>query len=83
MYLLNNYMILGWLALLVTVMITCYGLSLAAIVMLYYFYIGEYSGQCKLHEFFISFNMLICIAFSILSVLPQIQGNLTQSNKMS
>lgn len=69
----------GWLALLVTVMITCYGLSLAAIVMLYYFYIGEYSGQCKLHEFFISFNMLICIAFSILSVLPQIQEKMPTS----
>ena len=56
-------------------MFTCYGLSLAAIVVLYYFYTGEHTGDCKLHEFFISFNMLLCVGLSIISILPQVQGN--------
>ena len=31
------------------------------------------TGQCKLHEFFISFNMLFCIALSVVSILPQVK----------
>ena len=68
----------GWLALLVTVMLTCYGLSLAAIVLLYYYYTGQHTGDCKLHEFFISFNMLLCVGLSIVSILPQVQGKYMQ-----
>ena len=68
----------GWLALLVTVMLTCYGLSLAAIVLLYYYYTGQHTGDCKLHEFFISFNMLLCVGLSIVSILPQVQGKYVQ-----
>ena len=37
-----------WMAALLTVTFTCYGVSLAAVVLFYYYYIGEYSGQCKL-----------------------------------
>lgn len=69
----------GWLGALVTVMATCYGLSLAAIILLYYYYIGEHTGQCKLHEFFISFNMLISAVFSIISILPQVQDKMPKS----
>jgi len=69
----------GWLAALVTVMLTCYGLSLAAVVLLYYYYIGEHTGDCKLHEFFISFNMLICAGFSVISILPQVQDKMPNS----
>ena len=64
---------------LVTTMLTCFGLSLAAIIIFYYFFTGDYSGQCKLHEFFISFNMLLCIAFSIVSILPQVQEHMPNS----
>ena len=70
-----QYFDIGWMCALMTVMLTCYCASLAAVILLYYFYIGEHTGQCKLHEFFISFNMLICIALSIVSILPQVQGN--------
>jgi len=69
----------GWLAALVTVMFTCYGLSLAAIVVLYYFYTGEHTGDCKLHEFFISFNMLLCVGLSVISILPQVQEKMPKS----
>jgi len=69
----------GWLAALVTVMMTCYGLSIAAIVLLYYFYTGDHPGDCKLHEFFISFNMLLCVGLSIISILPQVQERMPKS----
>ena len=35
-----------------------YGVSLAAVVLLYLYYTGEHVGQCKLHEFFISINLV-------------------------
>merc|ERR1712010_166995 len=31
----------------------------------YVFYTGEAVGDCKLHEFFISFNMILCITLSV------------------
>jgi len=36
-------------------------------------------GQCKLHEFFITFNMLLCVILSVTSVLPKIQEHLPNS----
>jgi hypothetical protein len=35
-----------------------YGVSIAAVVLLYVYYTGDYSGECKLHEFFISINLV-------------------------
>ncbi len=35
-----------------------YSVALAAVVLFYVYYTGEEAGQCKLHEFFISFNMV-------------------------
>lgn len=34
---------------------------------------GTYSGECPLHEFFISINLILCIGISVLSILPKIQ----------
>jgi len=62
-----------WLVGLVGTSLVTFGISLAGIVLNYMYYTGEYSGQCKLHEFFISFNMLFCIALSVVSILPQVQ----------
>ncbi|XP_041360853.1 serine incorporator 3-like [Gigantopelta aegis] len=48
-----------------------YILAIAAIVLFYVFYAnGE---ECKLHKFFVSFNLILCIAISTLSILPMIQ----------
>lgn len=69
----------GWLAALFSVTFTFYGASLAAIVLFYVYYTGEAVGDCKLHEFFISFNMILCIILSVISILPKIQENLPNS----
>lgn len=39
----------------------------------FHYYTGLHSGDCKLHEFFISFNMILCIILSVTSVMPNIQ----------
>lgn len=44
-----------------------------SIILAYSYYTGTVHGQCKLHEFFISLNMLLCIVLSITSVLPIVQ----------
>ena len=69
----------GWLA----ALLVCTGLmfagALTAIVLMFVYYTGEFTGQCKLHEFFISFNMLICVGLSITSILPKVQEHMPQS----
>jgi hypothetical protein len=62
----------GWLAALLTFTGAMYAGAIAAFVLLIVYYTGEYSGQCKLPEFFASFNMIICIALSVVSILPQV-----------
>lgn len=48
-----------------------YLLSLVSLVMFYIFY--THSDGCTENKVFISINMLLCIAASVMSVLPQIQ----------
>lgn len=45
----------------------------------FHFYTGIHAGDCRLHEFFISFNMILCVVLSVTSVLPIIQENLPNS----
>ena len=40
---------------------------------------GIHAGDCRLHEFFISFNMILCVVLSVTSVLPIVQENLPNS----
>lgn len=49
-----------------------YLLSITLIVLFYIFYTNNLQG-CELHKFFISFNMILCIVISVLSVIPPIQ----------
>ena len=49
------------------------------LVLFYVYYTGTAVGECKLHEFFISFNMILCIILSVISILPKIQENLPNS----
>ena len=51
-----------------------YAAALAAFGLLIAYYTGEYSGQCKLHEFFASINLLICIGLSVVSILPKVSN---------
>ncbi|XP_044296163.1 serine incorporator 3 [Varanus komodoensis] len=54
-----------------------YILSFVAIVLFYVFYTKP--DGCIENKFFISFNMLVCIAVSIMSVLPKVQEHQPRS----
>ena len=56
-----------------------YILTLVTIIISYSYYTGSVMGQCKLHEFFITFNMLLCVVLSVTSVLPKVQEHLPNS----
>ena len=44
-----------------------------------HYYTGDAAGQCPVHEFYISFNMILCVAISIISVLPVVQEHMPKS----
>ncbi len=53
-----------------------FGFFLMAIVgvgLSYSYYTGFKVGDCKLHEFFITFNLILCVIQSVCSVLPIVQ----------
>ncbi|XP_043945946.1 serine incorporator 1-like [Protopterus annectens] len=60
-----------WYAALLSVTVLNYILSIAAVVLFFIFYTKP--GDCALNKFFISFNMILCIAVSVTSVLPKVQ----------
>ncbi|XP_025092546.1 probable serine incorporator isoform X2 [Pomacea canaliculata] len=51
--------------------IVFYVVSITAVVLFYVFYAN--GGSCGLHKFFVSFNLILCVGFSLLSILPKIQ----------
>ena len=69
----------GWLAALLSCTGMMYKGAVSATVLLFIYYTGDFAGQCKLHEFFISFNLIMCIILSVLSILLQVQENMPQS----
>jgi len=69
----------GWLAALLSCTGIMYAGAVAATILLYIYYTGEFAGQCKLHEFFISFNLILCIILSVVSIIPQVQEHMPQS----
>ncbi|XP_059836540.1 serine incorporator 1-like [Hypanus sabinus] len=60
-----------WYAALVSITSLNYILSFIAIVLFYVYYTTP--GGCVENKFFISFNMIFCIALSVVSILPKIQ----------
>ncbi|XP_068148846.1 serine incorporator 1 isoform X1 [Drosophila tropicalis] len=54
-----------------------YILSLTGITLLYIYFTT--STGCGINKFFISFNMILCLAISIISVLPAVQERLPHS----
>jgi hypothetical protein len=48
-----------------------YVASFIAVVLFYVYY--AHDGSCGLHKFFVSFNMILCVIVSVVSVLPKIQ----------
>lgn len=68
-----------WLAALLTCTGLMYSACVAAVVLLILYYTGMKTGDCKLHEFFISLNLIVCVLLSIVSILPKIQEHMPQS----
>lgn len=68
-----------WAVSLILTAIISYAVALIGIVMLYSFYSGKFAGQCKQNEFLISFNMIICIILSLISITPAVQEKMPSS----
>ncbi|XP_022104493.1 serine incorporator 1-like isoform X2 [Acanthaster planci] len=70
----------GWYYALLFATVINYLITLTGFILLYIFYIGRGTDDgCSLHKFFISFNMIACVGFSIVSILPKVQEVLPQS----
>lgn len=61
----------GWFTALLCCTVVQYCLSLTGIILLYVYY--TQTNDCALNKFFISFNMILCVAVSIFSILPRVQ----------
>lgn len=51
-----------------------YVLAFAAIVLFYLYYTKP--DNCTEHKFFISFNLIVCVIVSVVSILPKVQVSL-------
>jgi len=60
----------GWFAALMFCTCFFYLISITLVVLFYIFYAP---GDCNLHKFFISFNLILCVIVSVMSILPGIQ----------
>lgn len=67
----------GWYAALLSVTVFNYVMSFIATVLFFVFYTKP--EECPINKFFISFNMLLCIGASVISVLPKVQESQPRS----
>lgn len=67
----------GWYCALLSFTFINYALAITAVVLFYVFYTTAES--CSLHKFFISFNLILCVIMSIVSILPKIQDSQPRS----
>ena len=63
----------NWFWALLSATVFFYILCIVAVGLCFGYYTGVHTGDCRLHEFFISFNMILCLIISVTSVLPIIQ----------
>ncbi|XP_066603658.1 probable serine incorporator isoform X2 [Prorops nasuta] len=61
----------GWYVALLSATFFNYALSLTGIVLLYVYF--THANDCAMNKFFISFNLILCIIVSAISILPSIQ----------
>ncbi|GAB1869466.1 Probable serine incorporator [Camponotus japonicus] len=61
----------GWYAALLGASFFNYAVSITGVVLLYVYYTHE--SICSLNKFFISFNLILCVITSIISILPVVQ----------
>jgi len=53
-----------------------YIITIAAIVLFYVYYAA---GDCSLHKFFVSFNLILIVGMSVVAVLPKVQEHQPRS----
>ncbi|XP_041473224.1 probable serine incorporator isoform X2 [Lytechinus variegatus] len=68
----------GWYCALMSSTIIMYLVALTGFILFYIFYIGT-GNQCSLHKFFISFNLILCVVMSVVSILPKVQEAMPRS----
>jgi hypothetical protein len=56
---------------------SCYALGILSVVLMMIFYTT--GGSCYLPKFIISFNLILCIIVSVISILPSVQDHLPHS----
>lgn len=62
-----------WAAMLLTFTFIMYGASIAGLVCLYVYFTQNKQSSCHLNKFFISFNLILSVIASILSIHPKVQ----------
>jgi hypothetical protein len=67
----------GWYIALLSVTFLFYAAALTSVVLFYVYYTRP--DDCALHKFFISINLILCLAASVISVLPKVQEVNTNS----
>ncbi|XP_033114310.1 probable serine incorporator isoform X2 [Anneissia japonica] len=63
----------GWYYGLLFFTIIDYAICITGIVLFYVYFIGDKDHSCTENKFFISFNMILCIAISVIAILPKVQ----------
>jgi len=63
----------NWFYSLLAATIILFSLAAIGFGLCYSYYTGAVGGQCKLHEFFIFFNLILCVVLSVTSILPAVQ----------
>lgn len=67
----------GWYCALLFCTFLNYAVAITAVVLFYVYYTTMES--CGLHKFFISFNLILCVIISIVSILPKVQESQPRS----
>ncbi|XP_017891307.1 probable serine incorporator isoform X2 [Ceratina calcarata] len=61
----------GWYAALLGATVSSYAIAVTGIVLLFMYF--THPDSCDLNKFFISFNLILCVIASIISILPSVQ----------
>ncbi|XP_055376848.1 probable serine incorporator isoform X2 [Condylostylus longicornis] len=69
----------AWYCALFSVTFVQYAFSIAGISLLFVYFTQSDESNCSLNKFFISFNLILCVIVSVVSVLPIVQEKLPRS----
>lgn len=67
----------GWYCALLSATIGMYAVAVTTVALCFGYYTA--AGGCGLQKFFLSFNLILCVIFSVISVLPFVQEHMPTS----